>query len=171
MTFKNICGFWRIWKIWSHRIGLSVDSMCEGTKLGAGGWKAQDTCYLYGSQNPICSPLGRGHGSTRGGQEGRAQRQRIWGCIRICFGDLFGGCCLHFGPFPRNPRPGAALRPPQLPICTSRTVVLLNCPHQVSGSTPCSIPFVRESLSCSPPQDSGNMVTSHNRFRWSLLDI
>lgn len=23
--------------------------------------------------------------------EGRAQRQKIWGCIRICFGDLLGG--------------------------------------------------------------------------------
>lgn len=39
----------------------------------------------------------------------------------------FGGCGLHFGPFPRNPRPGAALRPSQLPICTS----IWACPPQL----------------------------------------
>lgn len=39
------------------------------------------------------------------------------GCTRICFGDPFGGSYLPLGPFPRNPRPGAAPKAPKLPIC------------------------------------------------------
>lgn len=93
------------------------------------------------------SPLGKGHGSAVDWQVGSVQRLKLWGCTRICCGDPFGGCYLHFGTFPRNPRNGAAPRPSQLPICTPIWACLPQLP--TPGSMPLSSPLIRKSLSWS----------------------
>ena len=130
-------------------------------KHQAWSWRMEGTrCYFRGRQNPSCSTLERGHGSAWNWQKGRAQGQKIWRCIRICLATYLEAATSILVPFPETQGLGLLQGHLSFPSALPSGLVLLHCPHQVSGSTPCSNPFIRK-----PCPDSYTLRTLPT---WSL---